>query len=248
MDRLVRAVAESNQPGIGLQLLVHTIPAPSVVVNARHRCTTSYRELLEAHGPVPATQTTWVVVRLDARTLAEATIGGLDSSAQAPTAVAALARRVGKTLGRAGFAHQVLDADGVVDALARSCDLERPLDNPSVTPAPRESWASWHSVRFAHATFWLRRWPADPAGVRPLIGRLITAPAAATNVSLTIELHDGRTDVRCLVRIAAVPAELAAACRSLVQIAERSDGGLFPLDGEQAPAVYASAPTGGGMG
>ncbi|WP_131792611.1 MULTISPECIES: hypothetical protein [Protofrankia] len=54
-------------------------------------------------------------------------------------------------------------------------------------------------------------------------------------------------DLRCLVRVAAPAADLDRTCQEIMNIAAQAHADLFPLDGEQAPAVYASAPTGGGV-
>jgi hypothetical protein len=69
-----------------------------------------------------------------------------------------------------------------------------------------------------------------------------------TSIALVLAREDeeGPVDLRCLVRIAAPPAALTQVGRSLVRAAQQAGGGLFPMDGEQGPAAYASAPTGGG--
>jgi type VII secretion protein EccE len=244
LDRLVRAIAESEQPGVTLQMVVHTAPAPSVELDGRQRCAGSYRELLGTYGPVPANQSVWIVVRLDARTLAEAAIDGADESALAPAAVAGLTRRVGKALQAAGLAHQVLDADGLLDALVRSCYLERPQRGAQA--GIRETWNAWYASDLAHVCYWVSTWPADARARRALLDRLAGAPAALTSVALDLQPTDEGTDIRCFVRVAARPQALADACVATMEIAESTGAELLRLDGEQAPAVYASAPTGGG--
>jgi hypothetical protein len=69
-----------------------------------------------------------------------------------------------------------------------------------------------------------------------------------TSVSLVLapEAGEDAIDLRCLVRLAAPPKALAQACQPLVRGVSQAHGHLFPLDGEQGPAAYASAPTGGG--
>ena len=69
-----------------------------------------------------------------------------------------------------------------------------------------------------------------------------------TSVAIVLEPRPDGTDVRCLVRVAARTAAIADACRAVREAADRGGAQLFRLDGEQAAAVYASAPTGGGMG
>jgi type VII secretion protein EccE len=245
LDRLVRVIAESDQPGVTVQVVVHTAPAPSLELDPRHRSATSYQELLRRYGAVPANQSVWVAVRLDARTLAEAAIDGTDESDLAPAAVAGLARRVGKTLHTAGLANQVLDADGLLDALVRSCYLERPSRGVPLEHA-RESWQAWHASGLTHVCYWVSTWPTEAGARRVLLDRLAGAPAAVTSVALDLQPRTDGTDLRCVVRVAADPDALAQACAATIEIAENAGARLLRLDGEQAPAVYASAPTGGG--
>lgn len=247
LDLLTTALAEVGQPGVVLQLVTQTISAPSIHTSPSSPAGQSYRRLLAGFGsvPVPADRETWLAVRLDARVLAEAVAEtGADLDA-APTVVAALLRRVGRSLRHAGVAHRLLDADGLLGAIVRSCDLEPrgPLEDP---PRAREEWSAWHSSLLAHRSFWIRQWP-PPARASNLLDRLSTAPAAMTSVALIV-VPDGDpplVDLRGLVRVAAAPDQLAAVCEELVRTAAEAGAGLFPLDGEQGPASYASAPTGG---
>jgi hypothetical protein len=70
--------------------------------------------------------------------------------------------------------------------------------------------------------------------------------AAFVTVALTLVPTDDSIDIRCLIRVAAPPAEINKACKTVTREAGRLRMRLLRLDGEQAPAVYASAPTGGG--
>jgi type VII secretion protein EccE len=255
---LTRQIAELGQPGASLQVVVHTVPTPHADLDPRCLVATSYRELSARDGQVPASRTVWVAARIDARTLAEAMIGGADETAQVPTTVAAMIRRVGRALERAGVANTVLDAGGLLDALAHSCDIGR-QPAPSAT-APHEEWTSWRSARYAHVSYWLRQWPALPAPGSPAGGNgpgtgttwLLRGPAiagaAATSVALLIEPAEEGVRLRCVTRVTASPNVLEAGCMSLLRAADQAGADLYRLDGEHAPAVYASAPTGGGGG
>jgi hypothetical protein len=77
---------------------------------------------------------------------------------------------------------------------------------------------------------------------------VFAVPAAMTSVSIILapDYGDPAVDLKALVRIAAPPEHLDEACRTVVRGVRRAKADLFRLDGEQAPAVYASAPTGGG--
>jgi type VII secretion protein EccE len=245
LDGLVTALADTEQPGVMVQAVTHTVPAPSLDAHPASPAGHSYRQLLAEAGTVPTDRASWIAVRLDAHSLAAA---GADADA-APGAVAALARRAAKSLPRAGLAYHVLDAEGLLGVLARSCDLEP----TGAAPEAREDWTAWHSHRLAHRSFWVRRWPADGRAAE-LLDALGTAPASMTSVALILASDpaqdgpgDGGTvDLRCLVRVAAPADALDAVCKTVRRRAAEIRADLLPLDGEQAPAVYASAPTGGG--
>ncbi len=248
VDALLVTLTDAGQPGAVLQVVTHTVPAPGLAVDPSSAAGQSYRQMLgQFHlESVAVDQATWLAVRLDARALAEA---GADDAAEvdkAPAVVATLVRRVAKTLRHHGVPYQILDAEGLVAALARSADLGV---NPETgqPAAPREEWKAWHSAWLAHRTYWLRDWPPlTHAG--PLLSAISRIPASLTSISLILaaEADDALVDLRGLVRIAAPPAALAGVCQTLERTAEQAGAKLFPLDGEHGPAVYATAPTGGG--
>lgn len=245
LDALAQVLSEARQPGAMLQVVTHTIPVPG----AGDAAGQSYRELVQRFGSVtfPVDQVTWVAVRLDSRSLAEAAPGGPDETAQAPAVVAGLLRSLIKQLRRYGLRAQPLDRDGLLAALARSCDLvpADPSSPAGATPQPREDWRGWNSGRLVHRTYWVRGWPTlTQAG--PLLDWLATAPTAMAAVALIVVPDGDDLDLRCLVRVAAPPQRLTAVCEAVERGARLAHAELFELDGEQAPAVYASAPTGGG--
>ena len=241
LDVLTAALADMDQPGAVLQVVRHTVPALGVDADPASPAGRSYQQVLAAAGrATPLAAATWVAVRLDARTLAESGTDTGDQLDRAPAVVAAVVRGVAKSLRRLGIPYQVLDAAGVVGALARSCDLDVPA-------APEEDWTRWRSAHLVHRSYWVRRWPPveDAAAV---LERLAAAPAATTNLALilTPDDRDDVVDVRCLVRFAAPSDDLDRVCTAALADARRAHAELSPLDGEQGPAVYASAPTGGG--
>lgn len=247
LDVLVSGLAEAEQPGVVLQVVVQTMPAPSIDTHPSSPAGYSYRQLLARFGaaPLPAEQATWIAVRLDARSLAESAPDDSADLDAAPGVVAALLRKVAKSLRHAGVAHRLLDADGLLDVLVRACDLDQTAYDPQ--PAqPREEWSEWRSPRLAHRSFWVRDWPAIAEAATWL--RLLSGTPAVTTVSVTLAPEDGgRTaDLRALVRVAAPPPDLAQVCQIVRRAAKEARAELFPLDGEHGPAVYASAPTGGG--
>jgi type VII secretion protein EccE len=245
LDALVTSLVEAGQPGAVLQVVTHSVPAPSLELDAGQPAGRSYRELLQQFGPVPipVDRVTWVAVRLDARALAEAGADGPDDTGRAPAAVANLVRRVTRAMRTAGIHYQVLDASGLLDALTRSCDLTPA--GPGGRREPREDWTAWHSGPLAHRSYWVRDWPTV-AQSGALLDWLSTAPAALSSVAMILAPEDGEVDLRCLVRVAAPAKELATVGEAVARGAHLAHADLFPLDGEQGPAVYASAPTGGG--
>jgi type VII secretion protein EccE len=245
LDRLVRTVHEAGQAGGVLQVVTHTVPAPSTEVDRGCAAEQSYRELLQAsgQGPLPRDRVTWIAVRVDARSMAEDLPEDGDGP-EPPAVVVGLIRRVAKTLRGTGRECQVLDADGVLAALARSCDLE-PSTRAGAPVAGREDWAAWHSARLAHASFWVRDFP--PVGqVGALLDGVSTVPSAMTSIALILAPDGDLIDLRCLARVAAPAKVLPQVCLGLVRGAEEARARLFRLDGEHGPGVYATAPTGGG--
>lgn len=214
---LVRVAAEAEQPGAVVQVVSHSRPSTE-----------------RGH-------TVWVSVRLDAHAVAESVIDAADNSVDVPTVLAELIRRVGRVLRRRDMNARVLDADELIDALVRSCDL-LPVDR---SVHVHEEWNAWHSVDLAHACYWLEAWPHPEVGIDMLAALAgIRVPLVSTAVLLEPQA-DG-ANLRCLVRLAAPPAWLPQVCDRAEGLAERAGARLRRLNGEHAPAVYASAPTGGG--
>lgn len=250
LPALAAALAEAGQPGAVLQVVIQAVPAPGTTPSGP--ADDSYRQLMATFGPtpVPTVRNVWVAVRLDARSLAESLAGQPTDSDpasdldNAPAVVAALIRRVTKSIRPLGLAPHLLDADEVLTALMWSCDLGSP---PATSPAvPRETWTSWRSARFSQRCYWIRQWPPLDTSAA-MLASLFAAPAAMTTVSLTLAPDDERImDLKALVRLAAPAAQLDGACRSLVRAARSAQAVLLKLDGEHSLAVYASAPTGGG--
>jgi hypothetical protein len=94
--------------------------------------------------------------------------------------------------------------------------------------------------------------------VPALLHRLATIPAMQTTVATIVAVPPadleadvldaplGEAELRCLVRVATTSDRLADAQSAVVKSAEELGARVQRLDGEQAPAVYATAPTGGG--
>ena len=250
LDVLAAALADADQPGAVLQVVTQTVPAPSIDTHPSSPAGQSYRQLLARFGaaPVPADRETWVAVRLDARSLAEAVAGGGADLDAAPAVVAALVRRVAKSLRHVGVAHRLLDADALLGVL-------RPLVRPGAvdpTDGARRSRARSgpRGTRrgLAHRSFWIRGWPP----VDQAVGAARLAVHRARGDDQRRADHGaGRATTRwstCAAWYAwpRPPATWTRSARRWSAAREQARAELFPLDGEQGPAVYASAPTGGG--
>lgn len=229
---LARIAGSFEQPGAVVQVLSQSVPATDPGPEARGE-----------HGAAK-THTLWVAVRLDAAIVADSLVDRRDPSVDIPTVLGELTRRVGRALRRRGLPPRSLDPDELLTALTRACDLA-----PGQTRSPeRERWRSWRSDRLVHRCFWLRTWP-DPVRGTELLAALAELPGAWVSTALLLTGQAdgaGRGELRCLIRIAAAPEQWEQICGYAVQLAERMGGELFPLDGEHALGVYATAPTGGG--
>ncbi|MEU8656975.1 type VII secretion protein EccE [Actinoplanes philippinensis] len=250
LDALFGLLAGTGQPGLVLELVTHTVPAPSPDVPAASPSGASYRQLTETTGagPVPAYRESSVSLRVDAQALAEALLDHTADPEAAETLVAGLARKVVTGLRRLGLTGRPLDADGLLALLARSCDVEPQALADG--PGPDETWNFWRSARLVHRTYWLRTWPVSATEIGSLFAWASTAPAAQTSVALVLRASGAEdVPVRAFIRLATRPdADLRALDRVLVEGVRRAGGELQPLDGEQGPAAYATAPTGGGAG
>ncbi|GID49547.1 hypothetical protein Aca07nite_68220 [Actinoplanes capillaceus] len=249
LDTLTDVLAATGQPGLVVQMVTHTVPAAGLDVHPSSPAGSSYRQLAGSLSPVPvpAHHESAVVVRIDARTLAGALLDHTADPEAAAALVASLGRKVATSLRRFGIGCRVLDAAEVTAALLRSCDVD-----PATAGAVqvREEWTRWHSARLSHRTFWLKTWPGTTAAITDLLTWVSAVPAAQTSVSLVLDPSDS-TDVtvRCLIRLAARHEDDPQALeRHFVEGVRRFGGEVEPLDGEQGPAAYATAPTGGGAG
>lgn len=182
----------------------------------------------------------WVAVRLDAHAVAESMIDQPDNQVDIPVVLAEFVHRVERSLRKHGLRARTLPADELIDALVRSCDLL-----PNQLTRVRETWDAWHSTRWTHGCYWLRTWPTPERNVR-LFATLMELPAALVSLSFLIEPSYQGTTLRCLVRLATARDHYQALCGNAERLVALAGAQLTRLDGQHAPAVYASAPSGGG--
>nr|WP_243869564.1 type VII secretion protein EccE [Amycolatopsis granulosa] len=217
---LARTAAEAEQAGVVIQVVTHSVPGRDAGTRDR---------------------VLWVAVRLDATAVAESMIDSATGRLDVPAVLAEITRRAERVLRRRGLPARMLTADEVVDALARSCDL-RPGGGPA---GVHEDWEAWHSARLAHGCFWIQSWP-DPDRGTGLLAALAELPADLVSTAVLLEPSYEGTMLRCLVRVAATPQRYAQVCDLVRTLAQRNGARVSRLDGQHAPAVYASAPSGGG--
>jgi type VII secretion protein EccE len=252
MDRLTRLLAEGSLPVSTLQVVTHQVPAPSAGMDGRTPCASSYRELV-GQAPVVTDQQTWIAVRLGPRDGAEAAAERGGGLAGVDRALAAGLGRIGAVLDSAGLDHRVLDADALRQALTVSCGLHRlggavPVARSLPAPVPvAERRTYWQAAGALHVCFAVGEWPAQPPP--GLLAELTQVPlAAAVDSAVVLRPVEDGLAVRALIRVAAAPDRMNACVQHLLAIAGRVGVRLTRLDGEQAPAVYATAPTGAALG
>jgi type VII secretion protein EccE len=248
LDQLAKMLEESSVPVSVLQLVVYSRPPAGGVANDKSsaKAALPVRSYLELLGPesCPVEQAVWLAVRLkpeDAIDAAQSRGGGVEGVHRA---LAAALGRIEKALSAASVRHRVLDADGLRQALAHACAVESATPVADPAASVRERWASWTSGGVAHASFTVTRWP--PSAEPTLLAELARIPARAVNISLSVRRSGDRIAFSGVVRVIAQSDRLRAGVRALTRTAGRLGVKVRRLDGEQAPAVYASAPTGGG--
>jgi type VII secretion protein EccE len=249
LDQLAGVLDETTVPVSALQLVSHLTPAPTGRLEQTSAAVRSYRDLAFS-ARCPLEQTVWLAVRLSPADAAEAASNRGGGVAGVDRAIAATIGRIEKALAGAGVPYQVLDADGLRDALTVSCGLEE-VARSSLTGTAvvsREQWSSWSAGGLAHACFTVRRWPREPSPdlLSDLAQVPASIPASAVSVAIAIRPHAGQVALVGLVRVVAPLPRLRAAVRQLDTNAGKLGVRLRRLDGEQARAVYATAPTGGG--
>ncbi|MGH8792543.1 MAG: type VII secretion protein EccE [Stackebrandtia sp.] len=253
--RLARLFTESGVPVSSIQVVGHTVPV-GLSGSDGSAASLSYQELL---GGLPAVvhHTSWLAVRMNSEDAMDAAAdrgGDVDGVYKA---LAVTVSRVGKLLKNAGVENRVLDAEALGDTLRQSLGLTA-TNVPAGHPRSAETWQRWQGDGLQHVTYRVTRWPTDMNTLPHLIDALGAVPAVFTTTSVT--LRPGMVNSRdpegkaagrgatvdCLIRIAG-DAQTAPAGQTRVRgVAESLGAKLLRLDGEQGPAAYASAPTGGG--
>lgn len=229
-----------------VQVVVHTVPAPSGLLPGRVNAASSYQQL--TGGQVPASQVVWIALRLDPGRCPDAIAARGGGEAGIHRALRRCIARAVEVLESAGITARGLDADEVRSALSLSAGVA-PRQAPTGARHTGEEWRRWSCDGINHVTYWLGRWPPDPArGLSAVVDRLGAVPALFTTASLTFcERNLDRVQFRGMIRVSGTSAEAVERASSGFE-SLASAAGFRPvrLDGEQAPAALATMPLGGG--
>ncbi len=168
-----------------------------------------------ASDPRPA----WVAVRVTpADALPMERSGGV---ASVERSVAAAALRAARTLDGCGWPARAVDADGLLAVLVEATGLDGP---------PQEHWSVWRSGRLVRTHYGVVGWT-------PAHGTLVPG---ITQVAVSFTR---RGEPAVLAAVAAHATALPRVSRAVVDGCAAAGVRLRRLDGEQAPAAYATAPT-----
>jgi type VII secretion protein EccE len=235
LDSLVRHAGDR----ISVQVLVqHSTAATDV--DPMSLCARSYQELRSALGVAPVA--VWIVLRLASRDARAGAARDVSAGRQLRSALA----RVGTGLNSQGLRHRVLDGPELGATLRRSRIGPDHAGTPAATP--HESWRRWRTGRFAHVSFGATRWPTRvPPDLLTELGRVGHGIEVWISMVLAeVRAPDrprGPSGMRLVVRIVAPVERIGDAARRLRAHARALGVSLVRLDGEQGPAVYATAPT-----
>jgi type VII secretion protein EccE len=185
-------------------------------------------QVVLAEGPAPSViRPAWVAVRVaPADALATERAGGVSAVERT---VAAVALKAVRTLEAAGWACRAVPPDGLVPVLVEATGLDAP---------PQEHWSYWRCGRAVRTHYAVNGWTPGHGMIADGVSQL------------AVRLRRGGGDpvgqAAVLAVVAAPPATLGRVCRAVVAAAAVQGIRLDRLDGEQAPAAYASAPTAAG--
>jgi type VII secretion protein EccE len=201
-------------PGIPLAELASLVePGPD-------RTAVSCVQVILAPGGSPGeAQPAWVAVRVTPTdALATERAGGV---AAVERSVAAAALRAARTLDGHGWSARTVGTNGLLAALVEATGLDGP---------PQEHWSVWQSGRLVRTHYSVVGWT-------PAHGTL------ALGVSHVAVSFNRWGEQAVLAAVAAQPAALMRRSRAVVRACAAAGVRLQRLDGEQAPAAYACAPT-----
>lgn len=245
---LAGVLAHSGAPVSSLQMLTQTVPAPSTGLDHDVPCAQSYRELLDGFQTV-AHRESWCVARLDVIDAAPVAAGRGGGEQGVHRALTSTVSRLTKGAEGIGVRLRPLGEAELSRALRQSIGGETVA--AAVADDVAEHWDTWRVGTLSQVTYALHGRIAEPRLIRRLWTSVTELPADFTTVSVNLRRlnqrrHDHRLDVQCLIRLAGDEEQIEEICAQLVQLAHMYRVRLRRCDGEQGPATYASALTGGG--
>ncbi|MEV0650220.1 type VII secretion protein EccE [Phytomonospora sp. NPDC050363] len=245
---LAGVLSHSGAPVSSLQMLTQTVPAPSTGLDHDVLCAQSYRELLDGHQTV-AHRESWCVVRLDVRDAAPVAAGRGGGERGVHRALTSAVSRLTKGGEGLGVRLRPLGEAELARSLRQSIGGETVA--AAVADDVAEHWDTWRTGTLSQVTYALHGRVAEPLLIRRLWTSVTELPADFTTVSVNMRRlserrGDHRLNVQCLVRLAADEEQIEELCARLVELARMYRVRLRRCDGEQGPAVYASALTGSG--
>jgi type VII secretion protein EccE len=204
----------------------------------------SYEELRAALAVAPEREA-WVAVRLRLRDAAAVDPDGEDEIAGVHRLLGSALSRISEAMRAHGLSHRVLDGAGLEQALVDAYVAD-PYDKRA--PAARERWSRWRTARAVHVCFGVTGWPDRTApDLLTELARVPGATAVCTSVVMgpmrDRDRDEGPLALRVLVRVVAAPTMASACARQVRATARRLRLTVVRLDGEHAPAVYATMPT-----
>jgi ESX secretion system protein EccE len=248
---LAALVADKSVPVSSCQLLFRQTAMPGPAVDPGAPAASSYRRLVGALA-VPAQREVWIALRLtpaDAAIAAASRGGGV---AGVHRALLSVLGRIGATLHADKVEHRVLDALGLLRALNTTCVPE--VAGRAVPGlATLEHWDRWQTGAAVHVSFAVEYRSRGRTGA-PLVEWAYVPGAIAVTTALVIRRQRAGRDapagvlLRTVVRVSAPPESIEACVKHLAASADSLGVRLVRLDGEQAAAVYATAPTGAPIG
>ncbi len=242
VGRLAELLGDEQLPVTAVQIVATTVPAPAPGAETGSPARRSYLDLL-ADRPIVAQHSLRVVARLsggDAVAASAARGGGLKGVQRA---LAATLGRVVAIISSASCTVETLDAKQLGAALL---DALYPAGlDPSAGAGIEEHWHAWEGTTLAHRTWRLKGWPRIP--LSDLHDRLVFTgiQTVVTSVTLHKEPNGAQPRAELLIRLVMPLAELEAANDRLALALRAVNLAAEPVDGRQAAAAYASAPTAG---
>lgn len=217
-----------------VQVLVHVATAPDHRLPPTAPAVVAYAEL--PPPAVPAARRTYVVLRLEPATGADAVAARGGGTPGAAGALRRVVLRLADRLESAGVTAGPVAPEALPALVAA-------LTGAAATAAPVETRSALRTPGAEHVAWRVEGWPGGPAPVAALTGLAAALPAPSTTVAVTFCRDGDRVAVRGHLRTTDVSPEAAARTEQALRAAAAGAGlRLRRLDGEQGPGLLATLP------